>query len=74
MQNAGANEIHVDRKGENLCDSCAFRDACTTKERVADRYRIPSSNVRMSKCSKFLPSDMKKAIYQRIKQIVAPPH
>ena len=73
LQNAGAKEIRVDRKGENLCDSCAFRDACATKERVADRYRVPTSNVRMSKCSKFVPSDVKKAIYRRIKQIVAPP-
>lgn len=74
MQNGGAIKTLVDRKGENLCDSCAFRDTCATKERLAVRYHIPASNVRMSKCSKYMRSDVKRAIYRRIKQIAAPPH
>ena len=72
MPSAGSNEILADRNEESLCDSCAFRTACTTKEDVAARYRIPTSNVRMSKCEKFQPSSKKEALYKKIKRIAAP--
>ena len=72
MPRAGPKEMLADENEESLCDSCASRTACSTKEEVAARYRIPTSNVRMSKCEKFQPSSKKEALYKKIKRIAAP--
>lgn len=71
LQKTGTEKIPVDLKG-NLCDSCIFSNECTVKERVAGRYHIPVSNVKMSRCRKFSPRTRKKAIYRKIERIVAP--